>query len=113
MQEFTAGAQADLLVCTSGGHDDMRIFRTITVPNDIPSISQLQGVHTPEYTPFYPDIIVGYLVSQRGGAEYEKLINSLGLGTQAMDAQSLIHLLAIGVIILRNITYQLSERREK
>jgi hypothetical protein len=110
IQEFKGGFNGDLLVSTSGGYNEMRMYRTISVPNNIPAVAQLQGVHVPEYTPFYPDAgLVGYLSSQRGGAEYEKLVGKLGLGTQAMDAQSLIHLLAIAAIIMRNITYQIQK----
>lgn len=110
IQEFKGGFNGDLLVSTSGGYNEMRMYRTISVPNGMPAVAQLQGVHVPEYTPFYPDAgLVGYLSSQRGGAEYEKLVNKLALGTQAMDAQSLIHLLTIAAIIMRNITYQLQK----
>jgi hypothetical protein len=108
IQEFKGGFNGDLLVSTSGGYNEMRMYRTISTPNGIPAVAQLQGVHVPEYTPFYPDAgLVGYLSSQRGGAEYEKLVGKLALGTQAMDAQSLIHLVCIAAIILINITYQL------
>jgi hypothetical protein len=47
----------------------------------------------------------GILVGLRGGAEYEVLMKSPGLGVASMDAQSMGHLLIIVMMILANVSY--------
>jgi hypothetical protein len=48
---------------------------------------------------------VGLLGGMRGAAEYEKLVGKKADATTGMDAQSLVHLLIIGLVILGNISF--------
>jgi len=58
------------------------------------------------FIPYYnAGLAVGALKGVRGGAEYERLIGSLGEGTQRMDALNVSHLLTIFAVLLANICY--------
>ena len=65
---------------------------------------------------FYPLLqtgqINGLLGGLRGAAEYETLLNQAGKATAGMDAQSATHFLIIGLIIVCNLCYLLSGRKE-
>ena len=65
---------------------------------------------------FYPLLqtgqITGLLGGLRGAAEYETLLNQTGKATAGMDAQSATHFLIIGLIIVCNLCYLLSGRKE-
>lgn len=54
--------------------------------------------------------MVGLLGGMKGGAEYEKLLGLPDKSTKGMGAQSLIHLIIIGFIVLGNVGYFLSKR---
>lgn len=64
----------------------------------------------------YPFLSTGQLVGLLGGlsgaAEYEKLIDAPGDATVGMDAQSIVHILIIVLIVLGNIAY-FATRRQK
>ena len=49
--------------------------------------------------------LVGLLGGMKGGAEYEALIGRPDWATRGMGAQSLIHLIIIGFIVLGNVGY--------
>lgn len=49
--------------------------------------------------------MVGLLGGMKGGAEYESLIGRPDWATRGMGAQSLIHLIIIGFIVLGNVGY--------
>ena len=55
---------------------------------------------------------VGLLGGMRGAAEYEKLIEQKSDATTGMNAQSLVHLLIIALVILGNISF-FAGRRSK
>jgi len=63
----------------------------------------------------YPYLNTGQLVGLLGGlsgaAEYEKLIDWPGNATIGMDAQSVVHILIIVLILLGNIAYFLTRRK--
>jgi hypothetical protein len=54
--------------------------------------------------------LVGLLGGMKGGAEYEKLLNRPDWATRGMGAQSLVHLIIIGFIVLGNIGYFLTPK---
>ncbi|MEW6411414.1 MAG: hypothetical protein AB1483_02955 [Candidatus Zixiibacteriota bacterium] len=54
---------------------------------------------------------VGLLGGMRGAAEYELLINEKGDAVTGMQAQSLVHLLIIALVVLGNIGYFLGRGR--
>ena len=49
----------------------------------------------------------------RGAAEYEKLIGILGTATTGMQAQSIVHILIIALVVLGNVGYFLGRGRRK
>jgi hypothetical protein len=49
--------------------------------------------------------ITGVVGALKGASEYEKLIGRLEAGAAGMDAQSIIHLFAIALIIIANIAH--------
>lgn len=55
--------------------------------------------------------MVGLLGGMKGGAEYESLIGRPDWATRGMGAQSLIHLIIIGFIVLGNIGYFAGKKR--
>ena len=57
--------------------------------------------------------MVGLLGGMKGGAEYEKLLGLPDQSTRGMGAQSLIHLLIIGFVVLGNVGFFLSKRQVK
>jgi hypothetical protein len=71
----------------------------------------MTAVYTADMQPFYQSRQVkGMLGGLKGAAEYEKLINRLGDGTNGMRSQKLVHYMIIGFILIGNIAYWLSRR---
>ena len=56
--------------------------------------------------------LVGLLGGMKGGAEYEKLLGRPDWATRGMGAQSLIHLIIIGFIVLGNVGYFLARKEQ-
>jgi hypothetical protein len=56
--------------------------------------------------------MVGFIIGMAGAAEYEVLVKLPGPAAAAMDSQSLGHGLIILFVILGNLGYQASKRRE-
>jgi len=56
--------------------------------------------------------LAGILTGLRGGAEYEVLMKSPGIGLASMDAQSMGHVLIIIMIIFANVSYFVTRSRE-
>lgn len=55
---------------------------------------------------------VGLLGGMRGAAEYEKLVGKKADATTGMNAQSLVHLLIIGLVILGNISFFATRKKK-
>jgi hypothetical protein len=68
-------------------------------------------------TQYYPYINTGQLVGLIGGlkgaAEYEKLVNEKGLAISGMDAQSIVHLMTVIIVIFTNILFFISRKSAK
>ena len=56
--------------------------------------------------------MTGLLGGMKGAAEYEKLLNQPARATTGMDAQSLMHLLIIALVLLGNIGYFVGRRQK-
>jgi len=66
----------------------------------------LTAVKVPDAYAYYTaGQIFGIIESLKGAAQYEILINRPGIAAKGMDAQSLAHLLYIGLILLCNVIY--------
>jgi len=67
-------------------------------------------------TSFFPFIdskqMVGMVAGLKGAAEYEQLIEIPGQAARGMGAQSIAHLVMIGFIIIGNIAYFMSRKKE-
>lgn len=66
---------------------------------------------------YYPYLQTGQMVGLIGGlkgaAEYEKLINRPADGLKGMDAQTIVHLFVVVMILLGNIAFLLVQRAKK
>jgi len=56
--------------------------------------------------------IVGLIGGMRGAADYEKLVNSVGPATIGMTAQTVIHIVILIFILLGNVGYFLTRRKQ-
>jgi hypothetical protein len=57
--------------------------------------------------------ISGFLGGLKGAAEYERLVGIKGAGIRGMDAQSAAHALMVAFILLGNVGYIVSRRRQR
>ncbi len=87
--------------------------KMIGVPLGVPVTGACFAVSIPESMPlFQSGQLTGMLAGMKGAAEYEQLINTPGTATVGMDAQSLTHLLIVLFVIVGNVQYFLSKRKE-
>ena len=75
------------------------------------------GVTAVSATQYYPYVNTGQLVGLIGGlkgaAEYEKLVDEIGLASKGMGAQSIVHLMTVLIVIITNILFIVSRRLQK
>ena len=72
------------------------------------------AVMAADYYPFLQTgQMVGLIGGLKGAAEYEKLINRPDDGLKGMDAQTMVHLFVVFVILLGNIAYLFVHRAKK
>lgn len=72
----------------------------------------LTAVKVPDAFSYYlAGQIFGIIESMKGAAQYELLIKRPGIAVKGMDAQSLAHLLYIGLIAIGNITFYMGGRK--
>jgi hypothetical protein len=66
-------------------------------------------------TDYYPYLssrqILGLVGGMKGAAEYERLIDTFGDARRGMDAQSLVHLIIVMLVIVGNLALFLAKRR--
>lgn len=119
--------------------DDIPMMKNIRSYNDIGMVITMSGSTFPEVwvayaherygakiaagvtavmaADYYPYLSTGQLVGLIGGlkgaAEYEKLINRPGNGMKGMDAQTIIHLMIVAMIILGNIAFVIMRRQQR
>ncbi len=80
----------------------------------IPILNNVQAAGAPINAPFVSTGQLSGMVSGlRGGAEMERLSGKLGFGTISIDAYSITHLYAIGLIITANVWFFTKGRRKK
>jgi hypothetical protein len=83
-------------------------------PYQVPFTAGYTAVMAPGYYPFMDSgQIDGMLVGAKGAAEMEVLLRKPGLGMAIMSAQSWAHVLIILLIILGNVGYLMTGRRER
>ena len=72
------------------------------------------AVSAPKYYAFVDaGQFVGLLGGMKGAAEYEQLVGKSGKAVTGMAAQSLVHLLIIGLVLVGNIGYFIGRRRKR
>lgn len=100
--EFTGSASLDLWLQFIEG-----VYKT-------PMGYGCTGVMGPEAYPYLDSgQLQGLLLGLKGAAEYEKLVKYHGRATYEMAAQSVAHLLIIGLIVLGNLGYLMARWRRR
>jgi hypothetical protein len=83
-------------------------------PTGVPLSSGTTSIQVNEVMPYVNSGQVrGILAGMPGAAEYEKLIGTPGIAIQGMAAQSFAHLVIVLFIVLGNLAYFITERRER
>jgi hypothetical protein len=117
IKEFPAGKMASLVISFSAGEPGLLDFLQYWGANyNVPLAVGATASNAPGYLPFYNSgQIVGILISIRGAAEYEVLINRIGISgaTSAMVAQSMSHLLIVVMVVFGNVAYFVGKGRKK
>jgi len=89
----------DVLGFSSGGMIDR--FMRQWEPLKKPILLNMIAIGIPLCMPYIEKgMVTAYLNGQRGGAEYEKLLMQPGMGTSFIDAQSMIHLYIVAMILV-------------
>ena len=89
----------DVLGFSSGGMIDR--FMRQWEPLKKPILLNMIAIGIPLCMPYIEKgMVMAYLNGQRGGAEYEKLLMQPGMGTSFIDAQSMIHLYIVAMILV-------------
>jgi hypothetical protein len=67
------------------------------------------AVMTADYYPYLSSgQIVGLIGGMKGAAEYERLMNTFGNARRGMDAQSLVHVVVVLLVVLGNVALAVS-----
>ena len=83
-------------------------------PTGVPLSSGTTSIQVNEVMPYVQSGQVrGILAGMPGAAEYEKLIGTPGVAIQGMAAQSFAHLVIVLFIVLGNLAYFITEKRER
>ena len=83
-------------------------------PTGVPLSSGTTSIQVNEVMPYVQSgQVKGILAGMPGAAEYESLIGTPGIAIQGMAAQSFAHLVIVLFIILGNLAYFITERRER
>lgn len=92
----------DVLGFSSGGMIDR--FMRQWAPLNKPILLNIIAIGVPLCMPYIEKgMVTAYLNGQRGGAEYEKLLRQPGMGTSFIDAQSMIHLYMVVMIVVVSV----------
>src|SRR5205823_313805 len=74
-------------------------------------VAGVSGVMAPEMYPYLQsNQLLGLLGGMAGAAEYESQVHLLGTATRGIDAQSIVHLLIVGLIVAGNV-FEWMDRR--
>ena len=83
-------------------------------PTGVPLSSGTTSIQVNEVMPYVQSgQIKGVLAGMPGAAEYESMISRPGIAIQGMAAQSFAHLVIVLFIVLGNLAYFITERRER
>lgn len=72
------------------------------------------AVMAPEYYPYLETgQLCGLIGGLKGAAEYEELVGRPGGGARGMDAQAMVHVLIVAMIILGNVAYFIVQGKKR
>jgi len=103
------------LVCdwSMGNPGLLQHVRVVATQYGRPLVAGVTAVTAPEAYPFLNSgQVQGLLSGLRGAAEYEVLVGHPGTATRGMDAQSVVHFVIAGFIVVANLLF-FAERRER
>jgi hypothetical protein len=116
----------DLIVNVSAGYPGTKEwvqYAASPYPREVRLIAGCTGVQAPLMYPYIPDQLRGMLGAIKGAAEYEALLLEKKYirpddaryqeGLRRMGPQLVGHVLMIGLIVLGNLLFVLSRRRER
>lgn len=114
IEEFPAAKDASLLITFATGEPGLSAYLQYwNARFNIPVVVGATAIAAPGYLPYLNSgQVVGVLISIRAAAEYEVLINRLGLSgaIPAMVAQSSSHILIVLMVIFGNVAYFVRKR---
>jgi len=126
LAEVTSLASMDLVISVSAGYPGSKEWvQYYVAPLGKKLVCGTTGVQAVNLYPYYPRQISGMLGAIKGAAEYETLVNGqypgrdgepipeLLEGQRRMGPQLTAHLLVITLIVLGNVTYFATRRREQ
>jgi len=103
-----------LFIFVTGTPGERQYIAHVTSPHNKPLIVSCISVSVPELMPLVQSGQVhAAVLGMKGAAEYELLVGHPGSATAGMDAQSFSHALIIVFIILGNVGYLLTQKKEK
>lgn len=115
LKEFPNARAASLVVTFAAGEPGLsRYLQYWNAPFQIPVAIGATALAAPGYLPFYnSQQVIGILISLRAAAEYEVLIDRVGISgaSSAMVSLSLSHLTIVGAVIVGNIGLLLARRK--
>lgn len=110
---FTGMADAAAVIPVTGGDDFVHFVKYIESAFKTPIIVCGTAPVLPLAGPYLASgQIKGAVIGLSGAAEYEVLAKVPGKATGAMDAQSMGHMLIVGLILISNIGYLFQKRHE-
>ncbi|MBN2363787.1 hypothetical protein JXL83_06625 [candidate division WOR-3 bacterium] len=77
-------------------------------------IAGCTAVSAPAYSPYFNSgQLIGLIGGMAGAADYEQLLDSPGMASSGMDAQSIAHICIIAFILFGNVIYFIQKRGKK
>lgn len=112
MKNVKSAKDVDMIITIAPGTPGPEDYvRQIQATYNTPLIAGVPAVAVTQVAPYVQaKQLKGYLAGSPGAAEYEQLLKMPGRASAGMDAQSLAHLLIIGLIVLRNVSLILTKR---
>lgn len=99
LKDIKSGEEIDVFGFSSGSMIDR--FMRQWAPFRKPILLNMIAIGVPLCMPYIEKgMVTAYINGQRGGAEYEKILGQLGMGSSFIDAQSMVHLYIIIMIIV-------------
>lgn len=100
------------IVADNGIVDDW--VKIVNAQYHVPMCAGVAAVMAPKLYSFVGSgQLKGLLAGMKGAAEYEQLVHKPWIAVKGMSMQSLVHLLIIGLVLVGNVDYILTRRKQK